>query len=369
MNYLYHLYIEFLSSYNIPKLFGDITFYILPFCILALTLLVVVLALVLIERKLLGWLTQRKGPNRVGLWGVLQTLADAFKLLIKENVTPDKADKFLFNLAPILVFIPAMTVLGIIPYSSEFSFVNTSTNVILYLILVAFPILSIFLGGWASNNKYSLLGGMRAVAQVLSYEIPITFVVLSVVTLASSMNMTGITLAQYSKTGLFGWFCFPCILGFIIMFICILAELNRCPFDLPEAESELICGYNTEYSGMRFALFYLTEYALLFVNAIFLSIMFLGGYLSPFGVYLSNLFCANMHTAQILVYFEQAFWLILKASLIIFVIIWIRATLPRLASFDLLKFSWAILLPLSILNLFIVVIYKFISGGAVCVLS
>jgi len=152
------------------------------------------------------------------------------------------------------------------------------------------------------------------------------------------------------------------------MFICVLAELNRCPFDLPEAESELICGYNTEYSGMRFAMFYLSEYTLLFVNALFLSIMFLGGYLSPFGVYLSTLFLGDGSLTNVLIYFEQAFWLILKSCLIIFVIIWIRATLPRLASFDLLKFSWAVLLPLSILNLFLVVIFKYLTGGVICAL-
>ncbi len=366
MNYLYHLYMEWLSKYGIPELFGNITFYIIPFCVVAIMLLIVVLALVLIERKLLGWLTQRKGPNRVGFWGVLQTIADAFKLLIKENITPDRSDKFLFNLAPILVFIPVMTVLGIIPYSSEFTFVNTSTNVILYLILVAFPVLSIFLGGWASNNKYSLMGAARGVAQVLSYEVPMTFVVLSVVVLSSSMNMTGIIFAQYSRLGALGWFCFPCFIGFVILFICVLAELNRCPFDLPEAESELICGYNTEYSGMRFALFYLSEYALLFANSLFISILFLGGYLSPFGTYLSYLVFGDTLLASVLVYFEQVFWLLLKASLVIFVIIWIRATLPRLASFDLLKFSWAYLLPLSIFNLFLAVIIKYTTGGGIC---
>jgi NADH-quinone oxidoreductase subunit H len=213
------------------------------------------------------------------------------------------------------------------------------------------------------------MGAARGIAQVLSYEVPITFVVLSIVVLASSMNLTGITLAQYSKYGIFGWYWLPCILGFGIMFICTLAELNRCPFDLPEAESELICGYNTEYSGMRFALFYLSEYALLFVSSLFLAIMFLGGYLSPFGTYLSYIFWGESSLANILVYFEQAFWLILKASLIIFVIIWIRATLPRLASFDLLKFSWAVLLPLSIFNLFLMTVLKYLTGGVLCALS
>ena len=314
--------------------------------------------MVLAERKLLGFFTQRKGPNRVGYWGLLQTLADAFKLLLKENITPAGADRFLFNLAPILVFIPVMTVLCIIPYSAEFTFVNTSTNILLYLILAAFPILSVFLAGWASNNKYSLIGSVRGIAQVLSYELPIAFVVLSVVALASSMNLTEIMLTQYSPAGIKGWFIFPCIFGFGIIFISIIAELNRCPFDLPEAESELVCGYNTEYSGMRFALLYLSEYAMLFANSLFLSILFLGGYLSPFGGYISQMLPVNTHIANILVYFEQVFWLFLKAGLIIFVIIWIRATLPRLASFDLLKFSWAWLLPLSVLNLFIIVICK-----------
>lgn len=357
MNYLYFLYIEFLAKHNIPQLFGDITFYVISFCVVAAALILVVLFLVLAERKLLGFFTQRKGPNRVGFWGILQTLADAFKLLCKENITPEKSDKFLFNLAPILVFVPMFAALGILPYSSEFTFVNTSTNVILYLILAAFPVLSIFLAGWASNNKYSLMGAARSIAQVLSYELPITFVILSIVVLASSMNLTGITLAQTSKFGLFGWFIFPCVLGFLILFTSILAELNRCPFDLPEAESELICGYNTEYSGMRFAMFYLSEYSMMFANAIFISILFLGGYLSPFGKYLFS--------SSFLIYFEQAFWLFLKAFGLIFVMIWIRATFPRLASFDLMKFSWAFLLPLSIINLFIVVLIKYCFCGGV----
>ncbi len=357
MNYLYFLYIEFLTKHNIPQLFGDITFYVIPFCIVAVALILVVLFLVLAERKLLGFFTQRKGPNRVGFWGVLQTIADAFKLLCKENITPDKSDKFLFNLAPILVFVPMFAALGILPYSAEFTFVNTSTNVILYIILAAFPVLSIFLAGWASNNKYSLMGAARSIAQVLSYELPITFVILSIVVLASSMNLTGITLAQTSKFGLFGWFVFPCMLGFLILFTSILAELNRCPFDLPEAESELICGYNTEYSGMRFAMFYLSEYSMMFANAIFISVLFLGGYLSPFGKYLFS--------SSFLIYFEQAFWLFLKAFGLIFVMIWIRATFPRLASFDLIKFSWAFLLPLSILNLFIAVLIKYCFWGGI----
>ena len=363
MNYLYSLYIEFLAKHNIPQIFGDITFYVIPITIIFAVLLIVVLALVLLERKLLGWFTQRKGPNRVGLWGLLQTLADAFKLLCKENITPSGVDKFLFNLAPVIMFTPALVVLGLIPFSSEFTFANFGTNALIYVIFAGFPILSILIGGWGSNNKYSLLGAMRNISQVLAYEMPIAFSLLAVITLAGSVNLKEITLSQSSQYGLFGWFWLPCIIGFGVMFISILAELNRCPFDLPEAESELICGYNTEYSGMRFALFYFGEYTLLFANALFLSVLFLGGYLSPFGKYLSPILFSGT-AGDILIYFEQAFWLILKSFFIIFVVIWIRAVFPRMAAFDLLKFSWAVLLPVSILNLFLMVILKFLTGGA-----
>ena len=338
MNYLYFLYIEFLAKHNIPQIFGDITFYVIPCTIIFIAILLIVLAIVLIERKLLGFFTQRKGPNRVGLWGVLQTVADAFKLLCKENITPKGADRFLFNLAPILMFIPVIVALGLIPYSSEFTLMKFQTNVLIYVIVATMPVLSILLAGWASNNKYSLMGAMRNVAQILAYELPIAFTILSVVVLASSMNLTQITLAQSTKFGVLGWFGIPCFIGFVIMFICTLAELNRCPFDLPEAESELISGYTTEYSGMRFAIFYLSEYSMLFANSLLLAVLFLGGYLSPFGKYLSPMIFDGT-LSNVMIYFEQAFWLFVKAFLIIFVAIWVRATLPRMASFDLLKFS------------------------------
>jgi len=353
MNYLYFLYIEFLKEHNIPQIVGDITFYIIPCTFIFIALLIVILALVLFERKLLGWFTQRKGPNRVGLWGLFQTIADAFKLLCKENITPTGADRFLFNLAPILIFVPVLIVLGLIPYSSEFVFMNFQTNLLIYIVIATMPVISILLAGWASNNKYSLMGAIRNVAQILAYELPIAFTILSIIALANSMNLSQIIMAQVGNYKIFNWFAFPCFIGLVIMFISTLAELNRCPFDLPEAESELICGYNTEYSGMRFALFYLSEYGMLFANAILIATLFFGGYLSPLGKYITN---------GIWIYFEQAIWLMLKTFFIIFVIIWIRATLPRLASFDLLKFSWTILLPLSILNLFFMIIYKYIGG-------
>ena len=219
-----------------------------------------------------------------------------------------------------MIFIPVMIVLGLIPYSSEFTFMNFQTNLLLYIIVATMPMLSILLAGWASNNKYSLMGAMRNVAQILAYELPIAFTVLSIIVLASSMNLTQITLVQTSKFGALGWFCVPCFIGFVIMFICTLAELNRCPFDLPEAESELVCGYNTEYSGMRFAMFYLSEYAMLFANSLLISVMFLGGYLSPLGKYLSPMILSGS-LSGVMIYFEQAFWLILKSSSLLIVIL------------------------------------------------
>ena len=361
MNYLYHLYIEFLAKHGISRFFGDITFYVIPLFIIFCVLLVIILALVLAERKLLGFFTQRKGPNRVGLWGILQTVADAFKLLCKENITPKGVNRFLFNLAPVMIFIPVMIILGLIPYSAEFTFMDFHTNILIYIVFAGFPLLCILLGGWASNNKYSLIGAVRNVAQVLAYELPIAFTVLGIIILSSSMNLREITLAQSSSNGVFGWFWLPCILGLVIMFISMLAELNRCPFDLPEAESELICGYNTEYSGMRFAMFYLSEYGMLFANSLFIAILFFGGYLSPFGKYLSTMLFPDT-VGGIMIYFEQVCWLLLKAFLIIFVVIWVRATLPRMASFDLLKFSWTILLPVSIINFLLMTVIKFMGG-------
>ena len=255
-----------------------------------------------------------------------------------------------------------MLVLGLIPYCAEFTFMKFQTNLLIYVIVATMPVLSILLAGWASNNKYSLMGAVRNVSQILAYELPIAFTVLSIIVLASSMNLTQITLAQSSQFGLIGWFCGPCLIGLIIMFICTLAELNRCPFDLPEAESELIAGYSTEYSGMRFALFYLSEYAMMFANAMLISVLFLGGYLSPFGIYISNLIFGYEGFANVLVYFEQTFWILLKTFLIIFLFILIRATMPRLQSDKLLKLSWTVLLPLSFLNLFICMLVKFIGG-------
>ncbi|MFA7658196.1 MAG: NADH-quinone oxidoreductase subunit NuoH [Candidatus Gastranaerophilaceae bacterium] len=361
MDYLYFLYVDFLNKFlpgNFPDLIAMVTFPLLPFCIVAAALILVVLFLVLMERKVLAFFTQRKGPNRVGPWGLFQTIADAIKLLCKENITPTGAEKLMFNIAPLIAFVPVMVIWGLIPFSSEFDFMSYSVSALLFVTIAAIPIFGTLLAGYASNNKYSLIGSIRSVAQAISYELPLIFVLLSIVVLASSMNLSQIVLAQVSIYPFCGWFIFPAFLGFLIVFICAIAELNRCPFDLPEAESELVSGYNTEYSGMRFAFFFLAEYAMMFVMCAFLATIFLGGFLSPLGFYLSEKFFGNSSFSQILVYFEQVFWLFLKTFFLIFCMMWVRATLPRLKSHQLTGFAWKVLLPLSFLNLLIVCIIK-----------
>lgn len=360
MEYLYFLYLDFLNKYNLPELVATLTFPILPFCIVAAALVVIVIFLVLAERKVLAFFTQRKGPNRVGPWGLFQTIADAIKLLCKENITPNTADKFLFNIAPLLAFVPVMVVWGLIPFSSEFDFISYSVSALLFLTITSIPILGILLAGYASNNKYSLIGSVRSVAQAISYELPLVFVLLSVIVLASSLNLKQIIFAQISIYPFCGWFIFPNFLGFLVLFICGIAELNRCPFDLPEAESELVSGYNTEYSGMKFAFFFLAEYAMMFVMCAFISCLFLGGFLSPFGFYVTEKLFQGQGFAQLLVYFEQVFWIFAKTVLLLFCMMWVRATLPRLKINQLTGFAWKVLLPLSILNLFFVCIYKYI---------
>jgi len=362
MDYLYFLYLDFLNKFNLPFHLGDffamVTFPLLPFCIVAAALIVIVIFLVLMERKVLAFFTQRKGPNRVGPWGLFQTIADAIKLLCKENITPTGAEKFMFNLAPLLAFVPVMVVWGLIPFSSEFDFISSPVSALLFVTIASIPILGILLAGYASNNKYSLIGAVRAVAQAISYELPLIFVLLSVVVLSSSLNLRQIVLAQISIFPFCGWFIFPAFLGFLIVFICAIAELNRCPFDLPEAESELVSGYNTEYSGMKFAFFFLAEYAMMFIMCAFIATLFLGGFLSPFGFYLSEKLINNEFWAHVFVYFEQVFWIFLKTFFLIFCMMLVRATLPRLKSHQLTGFAWKVLLPLSFLNLLIVCIIK-----------
>lgn len=351
MNFLLDKFIEFMSVYNVQSFISITIFSVLPFLVIISMLVFTVICLVLAERKLLGYFTQRKGPNRVGPWGIFQTVADAIKLLCKENIELTNSDKVLFTLAPILAFSSIILLWCIIPYNDEFYLIKSIVTLVLFVIIASFPMLFHFLAGYASNNKYSILGAYRTLALTVSYCVPMIFCLLSIVFLSNSMDLVKIVHSQESV-----WFIIKNFLGFVIFYIVAVAKLNRCPFDLTEAESELVCGYHTEYSGMRFAMFFLGEYAELFVMSMLIAILFLGGYLPPFNIYLSNIFSGNCVLCSCFLYLEQTLWLIFKTVIILFSVIWVRATLPRLTQLSVLKLFWHYLAPVSVVNLIILIV-------------
>ena len=307
--------------------------------------LVYALIAILAELKVSAWIQERLGPMRTGKWGIMQPVAEVVKLLQKEDITPDKASKLLYNLAPFIIFTGAYAAFAVIPFSS--SFVPAGINLGLFFIFAVGSIsaLGIVMGGWASNNKYSLMGAMRSIAQLISYEIPAAMAILSIVVLASSMNMQEINHAQ---TGWFwNWYLFGgpgslaklwvipfTIVLCFIYFISSLAETNRVPFDIPEGESELVAGFHTEYSGMKFAMFFFAEYANMFVVSAVLTTIFLGGWNSPFNTFMQGPAWG-------------AFWFASKACFIVLIQIWIRWTLPRFRVDQLMYVGWKILLPIS----------------------
>lgn len=321
--------------------------------------------LVLMERKVLAWMTQRKGPNRVGPWGTLQTFADAFKLLFKEDIMIKGQDKFLFTIAPAIFFLPSFVFFGLIPFTDQLLAVALPAGALFVFAISSISVVGMVLAGWASNNKYSLLGGMRSAAQAISYEIPLVMAVLAVVLFTGSMNIAQIVQAQSGP--FWNWYGFLLTpLSLIIFFVSALAEVNRIPFDLPEAESELVSGYNTEYSGMKFALFFLAEYAALFAMSAFTAAFFLGGYQSPFGFLLTDLLGNQLPVlTQLVRQVEMLFWFMMKTYLFIFLAMWIRGTLPRLKPDQLMGFSWKFLIPLSLINIFAIAIGKYVMlpGG------
>lgn len=293
---------------------------------------------ILAERKVMGFMQGRYGPSEVGgKWGLLQTVADVLKLLLKEDTIPKAADRPLFILAPVLAFTPAFLVLAVMPFTEAFHFADIGIGLLYYMAISGLTTLAVVAGGWASNNKYALLGGMRAAAQMISYEIPLVMSVIGVVLFAGSLNLIEIVEAQSTV-----WFIFLQPIGFLIFLIASVAELNRTPFDLPEAESELVAGYHVEYSGFRWAFFMLAEYVYFFAMASLTTVLFLGGWHPVFG----------------LDFIPGAIWFALKFSAIVFLLIWFRVTFPRIRGDQLMEFGWKVLLPVALLNIFITAIVK-----------
>lgn len=310
--------------------------------------LVGVTYMVLLERKVIAWTQSRLGPMRVGYHGVLQPIADAIKLILKEDITPARADRWVFTAAPIMAIVPALIIYAVIPFGPEVDLFGrpvalyvTDINIgVLYVASVtSVGVYGIILAGYASNSKFPLLASLRASAQLVSYEVAVTLTLVSVVLMSGTLSMVGIVRAQ-EHSGV--WFAFAQPLAFVLFFICGLAETNRAPFDLPEAEQELTGGFHTEYSGMRFALFFLAEYANMIVVSSVATTLFLGGWLRPF---------PSVGWLSFLGVVPSWVWFLLKSFCFLYVFVWVRATLPRYRYDQLMRLGWKVLIPLAIANL------------------
>jgi len=321
---------------------------LLKAAVLINAILVAVTFLVLMERKVIAWAQSRLGPMRAGPYGILQALADPIKLILKEDITPAKADKYVFTLAPIISLVPALVAFAVIPFGPDSLYYISDINVgLLFIISVtSIGVYGIILAGWASNSKYPLISSLRASAQLISYEIAVTMTLVSVILTAGTLSLVGIVEAQL-ESGL--WFGFVQPVAFALVFIGGLAETNRVPFDLPEAETELTGGFHTEYSGMRFSLFFLAEYANIIVISAVVAIMFLGGWLRPF---------PNVEALSFLDVVPSWIWLIGKIFVFLYVFIWLRATLPRYRYDQLMSLGWKLFIPIAIGNLVLTAIAK-----------
>ena len=295
------------------------------------------LLLVLAERRIAGFFQLRLGPNRVGPWGMFQTIADALKLVSKELTGTTRVDRFLYHLAPFFVIVTALISMSIIPFSKEIQVMDINIGIFFFMAVSSLGVIGIFLAGWSSNNKYSLIGGMRTGIQMLSYELSIGMTIITMIVLAGTLQLSEIVEMQKS-----GWFIFSghisSWIAFGIIMIASTAETNRVPFDLVEAESELAAGFHTEYSGMNFAYFFLSEFMNMFISAAMIVVLFFGGWLSPFGI-----------TDEIP--FMGLFWFALKTAFVVFLFMWFRWTFPRLRIDQLLKLEWKYLLPISMVNI------------------
>ncbi|WP_010278996.1 NADH-quinone oxidoreductase subunit NuoH [Paenibacillus senegalensis] len=322
-----------------PITWQSFTLYFLVSVAFLLVILGYVTYAIYFERKVIGWMQGRHGPNRVGPLGLLQTVADVAKLLIKEDTIPKKAQRDLFILAPVISFVPSFVVLATIPFTETLYFADLNVGILYYVALSSISTIGIILGGWASNNKYALLGGMRSAAQMISYEIPLVISVVGVIMLSGSLQLSAIVEGQ--SGGFWNWNFLPQIIGFIVFIVAAVSELNRTPFDLPEAESELVAGYHVEYSGFRFAFFMLAEYVYVFAIASLTTVLFLGGWHPPF---------------PFLDFIPGILWFLLKFSFVVFFLFWLRATFPRVRVDQLMGLGWKVLLPLSLVNIFITAI-------------
>ncbi len=313
----------------------------LQIAVVIVGLILTVVFLVYFERKVIGYMHARIGPNRVGPFGLLQTIADTLKLLLKEIIIPAKADRFLFLLAPVLLLIPALAAWAVVPLNPEFLIADIDAGLLYLLALTSFGVYGVILAGWSSNSKYAFLGSMRAAAQMVAYEIAMGFALVGVLMAGGSLKLGAIVEAQ--SGGIFNWFWVPLFPLFIVYFISGIAETNRHPFDLAEGEAEIVAGFHVEYSGMGFAIFFLAEYINMALISVLTSIMFLGGWESFFyGLSFLD------DTALEFITEPSIFWLLLKTLFFLFIFVWLRASFPRYRYDQLMTLGWKVLIPITI---------------------
>lgn len=310
--------------------FGILMLMVLQTLALLVPLLLGVAYATVAERKILAAIQLRKGPNTVGPWGMLQAFADAGKMLMKETIIPTGANRVLFVIAPMVTFVLAMIAWAVIPVNDGWAVANINVGILYLFAISSLGVYGIIIAGWASNSKYAFLGALRSAAQMVSYEVSIGFVIVSVLLCVGSLNLNDIVLAQRHI-----WFCIPLFPMFVVFFISALAETNRSPFDLPEGESEIVAGFFVEYSAMTFALFFLGEYANMFLMSALTTILFLGGWLSPIPL-------------PPFTWIPGPLWFIAKILVCMFVFIWIRGTFPRFRYDQLMRLGWKVFLPLSL---------------------
>jgi NADH-quinone oxidoreductase subunit H len=321
-----------------------IIFILLKIVALLVPLLVSVAYLTFAERKIIGYMQVRLGPNRVGPKGWLQPIADAMKLMFKEIVLPSRANRFLFVLAPVISFGPALAAWAVVPFGDGMMISHLDAGLLYLLALTSLGVYGVIISGWASNSKYAFLGAMRSAAQIVAYEIAMGFALVGVLMAAGSLNLNQIVLAQQGS--LLHWFWLPLLPLFAVYFISGVAETNRAPFDVAEGESEIVAGFHVEYSGMAFAVFFLAEYANMILVSALAATLFLGGWLSPFqGIpVLGELFA----------FVPGAIWLVIKISLMLLLFLWFRATFPRYRYDQIMRLGWKVFIPVTLVWLFVV---------------
>ncbi len=334
---------------SLQELFGPVWWpYVITFSktlglivAIVVPLLLSVAYLTFAERKVIGYMQVRIGPNRVGPRGWLQPIADALKLLVKEIIIPSGANRFLFVLAPVLSIMPAMAAWAVVPFQPELVLANVDAGLLYILAITSMSVYGVIIAGWASNSKYAFIGAMRSAAQIVSYEIAMGFALVGVLMASHSLNLVEIVKAQQGGAGFLNWFFIPLFPLFLVYLISGVAETNRSPFDVAEGESEIVAGFHVEYSGMAFAVFFLAEYANIILVSTMCATMFLGGWLPPFNF-------------APFTWLPGVFWLVFKVVFIVFCFLWFRATFPRYRYDQIMRLGWKVFIPVTLVWIFVI---------------